>query len=558
MVMRMQRLGLFLVVMHMWTGLPGCSGGGDSPPSPQASPPPPATINDPLFADQWHLKNTGQGGGTAGEDVNVEPVWNRGLLGQGIRIHVVDDGLEQEHEDLTTNVLAGNGWNYFHPDNGCQPPTCTPNGLGPTDPSPTDLSPTGPNNHGTAVAGVAGASGNNVGGRGAAPRASLVGYNLIGGNVQPLSDSFDKAAAEAMTRDAKDVHINTNSWGYKNNRGFLIDSGPRWKAAVQSGVEVGRGGRGTIYLFAAGNEGDIQGLGDPQNSNYDGYARNRHVMAICAVDARGKKATYSQSGANLWVCAPSNAGGSVALPAITTTDRMGTVGYANGNYTNSFGGTSSATPLAAGITALVLQANPNLGWRDVRLILAETARKNDPTDPDWQDMGINTVGGKYHHNQKYGFGVVNADAAVQRAATWTNVGPQKPPVVKIGTPNVAIPGLNPAGVTDTITVSNSGISSIEFIEITFTSDHSAPGDLIITLTHEDTATKSPLSERRLCGQLILENCGGYTNGWTFGSARHLGEVADGTWTLNVVDRGLFNHLLTGKTFQSWQLTFYGR
>jgi len=563
MVSGMRRLASFLVVMLMWTGLPGCGGGGDSPPSQTSSTPPGdhlAIINDPYFVDQWHLKNTGQknpggqGRGTPGEDVNVESVWNRGLLGQGVRIHVVDDGLEQGHEDLVANVLAGQGYNFLHVTNGCVAPACTPNSLGPKDPSP--VSPN--DNHGTAVAGVAAASANSVGGRGAAPGANLVGYNLLAENFR----SQDSRDSTAMRHKAELAHINTNSWGHRDG-GFIVDSGPEWKSAVERGVTIGRGGRGTIYLFAAGNGENPKPL-PSDDSNSDGWANNRHVMAICAVDARGKKATYSERGANLWVCAPLNTGRSVDLPAITTTDRTGEQGYnhrmvdfdyVDRSYTLTFDGTSSATPLAAGVTALVLQANPNLGWRDVRMILAETARRNDPTDSDWRDIGVNLLGGKYHHNHKYGFGGVDANAAVQRATTWINVGPQKPPVIKERTLDLPILDNDPAGVTDTISVSGSGISSIEFIEITFTADHEYVGDLNVTLTHADTGIQSQLAAQHVCDDDFNRHisCGLYNN-WVFGSVRHLGESADGTWTLHVSD----TDPISEGTFQSWKLKFYGR
>ncbi|MGE0645258.1 MAG: S8 family serine peptidase [Nitrospira sp.] len=562
-----QCVASFLVVMLVWIVLPGCGGGEDGPPPSQTSSPPPgggvATINDPLFVDQWHLKNTGQkspngkGTGTPGEDVNIEPAWNRGFLGQGIRIHVVDDGLEQGHEDLAANVLPGQGYNFWHVDHGCVAPACTPNGLGPTDPSPASPS----DNHGTSVAGVAAASANTVGGRGAAPASSLVGYNLLAGIDK------DSDYATAMSHHAELAHINTNSWGHEDG-GLILDAGPEWKSAVEQGVRTGRGGRGTIYLFAAGNGENPQPLSS-DDSNSSGWANNRHVMAICAVDAKGEKSAYSEKGANLWVCAPSNADrdDAIDLPAITTTDRTGAPGYNDGNtrpgdyqnpnYTNGFRGTSSATPLAAGVTALVLQANPSLGWRDVRLILAETARKNDPADPGWADIGVSTTGGKYHHNHKYGFGVVNADAAVQRATNWTNVGAQRLFSTTVKGVEVAIPEDNAAGVTDTLTVSGSGISSIEFIEITFKAGHGYSGDLNVTLTHADTSVQSKLAEQHLCdGDFTREDfCGTYNNpAWVFGSARHLGEAADGTWTLRVSDTAPGD---VG-TFHSWQLTFYGR
>lgn len=320
MVLGMQPVASFLVVMLMWTVLPGCGGGGDSPP--QSTTPPPgantATINDPYFVNQWHLKNTGQknlnGGqvaGTPGEDVNVVPVWNRGLLGQDVRIHVVDDGLEEGHEDLTPNVLPGQGYNFLHAENRCTAP-CIPNGLGPTDPSPAPLSK---HNHGTAVAGVAAASANSIGGRGAAPAAKLAGYNLNALETPAQSEHEDIAMSHNIEK--ADIHTNSRQLVAQNQAtgvGFILSPLPGFYSGVEKGVKDGRRGRGTIYLFAAGNGGNPEVpllIGSPlatDDSNYSGMSNNRHVMAICATDARGKKSAYSESGANLWVCAPSNAG----------------------------------------------------------------------------------------------------------------------------------------------------------------------------------------------------------------------------------------------------------
>ena len=92
-------------------------------------------------------------------------------------------------------------------------------------------------------------------------------------------------------------------------------------------------------------------------------------------------------------------------------------------YRDDFGGTSSAAPAVSGVAALVRQANPDLTWRDVKLVLAETARKNDPANPGWEDgarmYGLAT--GSYHFNHEYGFGVVDAAAAVELAKSWTNL-----------------------------------------------------------------------------------------------------------------------------------------
>ncbi len=518
--------------------------GGESAESVQVSATPAAAadVADPLYGDQWHLKNTGQlsftgVSGVVGEDMDVEPVWQATTpyKGDNIRIAIVDDGLEIGHEDLAANIAAtGLSYNYL---------------TGSTDPTedPTDVSPE--NGHGTAVAGIAAARDlNGLGGRGAAPRANLVGYNL-------LQKQTTSSEADAMTRGSPNVHIYSNSWGPPDGDGTLYAPSALWHTAIDNGLASGRAGHGTIYTWAAGNGGDNGNLPPIDNSNYDGYANYRGVIAVAAVNDQGKKSSYSESGANVWISAP---GGEFCdTHAITTTDRTGAVGenppdpttgyidYPNTNYTKCMNGTSSATPGVAGVIALMLQANPNLGWRDVRLILAQSARKNDTTDAGWRVTGGSPV---YHFNHKYGFGVIDAAAAVTLASTWANVGPQLSYAPALASPHQAIPDNDATGVSNTINVAGSGITSIEFVEITFSSNHTYSGDLAIMLT-SPAGTVSRLSETHACNPA----CTTYS-GWVFGSAAHLGEAANGNWTLTVKD-GAPND--TG-TFQSWGLKFYGR
>ncbi len=209
-------------------------------------------------------------------------------------------------------------------------------------------------------------------------------------------------------------------------------------------------------------------------------------------------------------------------------------------------GTSAATPMVAGVAALMLQANPNLGWRDVKIIFAQTARVNDSTPTS----GWTTNGAGYWINHNYGFGVVDANAAVIMAKTWVNVGTMKTYFTTTASPNLSIPDNDTTGVSPAITVSGSGITKIEWIEITFSAgDHTYSGDLDITLTNNITGTASRLAETHLCAG---NACTSY-NGWVFGSARHLGESADGIWTLTVKDLRAQD---TG-TFQYWSLKFYG-
>jgi proprotein convertase subtilisin/kexin type 2 len=505
-----------------------------------------ASAADPLYGDQWHLKNTGQRGagatgaaGTAGEDIDVEPSWTacgtgNTCRGEGVRIAVVDDGLEIAHEDLLANVATGLSYNYVT------------HGTDPTNDPADTIS-----GHGTEVAGIAGARDlNGLGVRGVAPRANLVGYNL-------LQSQTGVNESDAMTRNAAAVCVSTNSWGAPDGNGNLWPADLSWQSAINYGLANGRGGRGIVYTWAAGNGGDADQNGGPvDNSNYDGQANFRGVMAVAAVNDRGVKSSYSERGANLWVSAP---GGEFCdTHAITTTDRTGAVGdnppgphtfyldYQNTNYTKCMNGTSSATPMVAGVAALVLQANPNLGWRDVRVILAKTARKNDLSAPT--EWALNGAG--YHFNPNYGFGVVDASAAVATAATYTAYLPaEKTYTSLLSSPTLSIPDNNTTGVSNAITVSNSGITEIEFVEITFSAaDHPYSGDLEITLT-SPAGTSSLLAETHLCARNI---CTPYS-GWVFGSANFLGEAVDGVWTLTVKDLAAVD----AGTFQSWSLKFQG-
>jgi len=462
-----------------------------------------AIPDDTLFNDQWHLRNTGQGGGTVGEDVNIVNVWDtyRGTTDEVIAI--VDDGLEIAHEDLSPNVLAGYSWDYVG----------------------GDADPTG-GRHGTCVGGVAAARGFNTQGVcGAAPWAALVGHRLLGAGT-------DTNEADALTRNNQILDIYSNSWGPSDDGARLEGPGPLTEAALLEGITNGREGLGSIYVWAGGNGYDAD------NSNYDGYANSRYTIAVAASTNYGDRSYYSEAGANILVNTPSN-GGSLG---IMTTDRSEPgQGYAPSSaYYDNFGGTSSSAPLAAGIIALMLEANPNLTWRDAQIILAVTAEKNDPTDSDWA-----TNGAGYPINHKYGFGRVDALAAVAAAETWTNVGPEVS-VEDSSNPNLPIPDNDPVGVSDTIIISDN--LSVEYVEIYFSAaDHTYWGDLQVELISPD-GTVSILAE----GQHSVSTSYAYDN-WRFGSARHLGESSQGTWTLSVKD------IWSGDTgtFQSWTLKIYG-
>jgi len=455
-------------------------------------------ITDPLFIDQWHLTNTGQGGGSPGEDANVQGAYDQDIGGTGaypsglfpVVIGVVDDGLELTHEDF--NLFAGAHIDIRDGD--------------------SDPTPGAGDYHGTAVAGVAAADGfNGFGGSGVAPEATLAGIRLIGGGSTDAQEAVG-LNHELTTPDFIDIY--NNSWGPPDD-GNLWSTGPLVETALANGVQTGRPFQppsGAIYLWAGGN-----GLQNGDNSNYDAYANSRYTIAVAASTNSGIQSFYSEPGANLIVNAPSN-GGSLG---IVTTDISGAGGYDSTNYTSTFGGTSSATPLVAGVVALMFEAKVDLTWRDVQKVLATTAERNDPSDPDWVQNGAG-----HWINHKYGFGRVDATAAVNASSSWTNMGteisalssvlPATPiPDAGVGSAIVAIP------FPDTI--------SIQHVLVTIDSDHSYFGDLGIVLT-SPAGTQSVLTAAN--GSTFGSQLQG---GFTFTSMRHLDELSNGTWTLEFTD-----------------------
>lgn len=478
--------------------------------------------NDPLAPRQWHLRASGIA--VAGSDINVENVWDydgtNGIRGEGVGIVIIDDGLQIRHPDLVGNVDLDNNFDFTARDG--------------------DPTPVADNAHGTACGGVAAGVGNNdLGITGVAPEATLHGIRLIDTGFE------DSESAAALLFEMDIIDISSNSWGPPDS--FLLLGGPErdslTAAALKTGAETGRGGKGTIYSWAAGN-----GRNDGDNSNYDSYANSIYTIAVAATNSDATNSWYSEPGANLVISAPSN--GLSSQLGIVTTDITGASGYSNAtaplgaDYTGTFGGTSSACPTVSGAVALILEANPALGWRDVQEILITSAKKVDPADTDWI---VNGAGFNFNHD--YGPGLLDVEAAVNLATTWTNLEEQISASSILRRIAATIPNNNATGVTREFDLSDSNIR-VEHVTLTVDLDTDDRADLEITLISPN-GTESRLAEvhRSRFGGESYEN-------WTFSSVRCWGENSRGIWTVKIADRSSLGSVASS-TLNLLELTVFG-
>ena len=340
-----------------------------------------------IHPKQWHLKATTINGKQINAHVKAD-LAHLHTRGEGIVIAVIDDGVDIDNTEF--NI----------PGKVVHSRDATLNSI---DPRPKKID----DNHGTPCAGVAAAAGINA--SGVAPQATLMPIRLRSGLGSQSEASAIKWAVD------KGADIISCSWGppdgdwsvpgdpLHTEMTYLVDS---TRLAIDYAVTHGRNGKGCVIFFAAGNGNE--------DVKYDGYASYDKVIAVAACNDTNKRSVYSDFGDAVWCTFPSSDFGYLPYKhpealtrGIYTTDRRGALGDGAGEYIDDFGGTSSACPGAAGTAALILAANPDLSFYEVKNILKETCEK------------IDTEGGQYNakgHSKKYGFGRVDAEKAVQKAA----------------------------------------------------------------------------------------------------------------------------------------------
>jgi subtilisin family serine protease len=537
-------------------------------------------VNVDLTTYQWHLNNTGQSAfastaGTANKDINH----NGTNKGDGITVAIIDTGLEIYHEDLSSNVVSGDSWDFECSDN-----------------NPTNINSTS-GDHGTSVAGLVAAADNDKGGRGVAPESELKGFNFL--QDATIQNYIDSIGGSTSSPKSSDVDIFNLSFGFTNTSDFAVDT--TIEEQFKYGINNVRNGKGAIYVKSAGN--GFKSFGNAtcsfatainvscQNANMDPESALPYIIVVGATNAEGEKSSYSNAGSNLLISAPGGEYGydsgvtgvgytaETYEPAMITTDQMGCGrGYSNTvdeavnelqdnsnnlnpncDYTSTFNGTSSAAPVLSGAIALMLNKNSALTWRDVRHILITTAVKT-PATANHGKITVNLTDGSYivantwvtnsagheFHNW-YGFGQLDVDAVVSAAGSYsTNLGTfvETGWSSDSGIDDSDIEDGNTSGGSDTITFGTA--LTIETVQIKISANHPYIGDLGIELT-------SPAGTR----SILLNARNGFSSAnlsdMVLTSNAFYGETSNGNWTIKVVDSAFFD---TG-TLDSWSIRVFG-
>ncbi|MCB1537384.1 MAG: S8 family serine peptidase [Rhodospirillales bacterium] len=437
---------------------------------------------DDRFVYQTNLLNT-----AGGIDIDVVPAWTD-YTGAGVSIALIDDGFDLAHPDLAGRFDLAASYDFAGSD-------------------PLPQAETG-DDHGTAIAGIAAAARNGVGIVGVAYDATLVGLR-VSFTADDSTDQFTAAMTHMVDND-----IASNSWGYAG--AFADNYADGWldgqRAAIEDAAFNGRGGLGTVILFAAGNGGN-----SADRVDYHSVTADPHVIAVGAMTATGAAASFSNPGAALLVSAPGQ--------SIPTDDVSGAGGYFPGDYV-SLSGTSAATPEVSGIVALMLEANPNLGYRDVQEILAYSARATGAVS-DWQTNGADNWNGTgLHFSHSVGFGLVDALAAVRLAETWTTTHTEANLRTIDQTytgPAVPIPD-GTGRIDSTITISGDLI--LDHVQVSVDITHAAAAQLDIALISPSGTRSILMSAAPVTGAM---------SEFTFTTVADWGEHATGVWTLEVAD-----------------------
>uniref|UniRef100_A0A131YEU3 furin n=1 Tax=Rhipicephalus appendiculatus TaxID=34631 RepID=A0A131YEU3_RHIAP len=457
-------------------------------------------LNDPRWSEMWYL-NRGKS-----LDMNVQNVWKKNITGRGVVVTILDDGLEKDHPDLVENYDPQASWDMNNHD---------------PDPQPRyDLVDS--NRHGTRCAGeVAAVKNNSICAVGVAFGAGIGGVRMLDGDVT------DVVEARSLALNNQHIDVYSASWGPDDDGKTVDGPGELATRAFREGIERGRGGLGSIFVWASGNGGR-----ERDNCNCDGYTNAIWTLSISSATENGLVPWYSEACSS--TLATTYSSGSTGERQIITTDL-------HHGCTSTHTGTSASAPLAAGICALALEANRRLTWRDMQHIVVRTAKPANLHTSDWQKNG---VGRNVSHS--FGYGLMDADAMVALAKRWTTVPQQKTCMVRAQPLDKYISPKSHVELKLNVNCEN--VRFLEHVQAKVTLSATRRGDLHIYLT-------SPAGTRStLLAQRPLDNSRSGFQAWPFMSVHTWGESPNGRWKLEVHNDGRY----FGKaTLKEWSLILYG-
>lgn len=462
------------------------------------------SIDDPTFSKQWHLFNVRD----SGHDINVTGVWEQGITGQNTVVALVDDGLDMNSLDLAANYYAEGSYDF-------------------NDHNPVPSPKLFDDNHGTRCAGEIAAVRNDVCGLGIAYEGKVSGLRILSGRITDADEAI------SLNYDYDNNLIYSCSWGPPDDGRSMEGPGLLIQRAIVNGVQNGRGGKGSIFVFASGN-----GAVYDDNCNFDGYTNSIFSITIGGIDRLDMHPYYSE------LCAPQLA----VTYSSGAGDYIHTTDVGENTCSSNHGGTSAAAPIGAGIFALVLSVRPDLSWRDMQYLCAETAVPFALDDDDWQET---SAGRKFNH--KFGYGKLDAYAMVEKAKTWIGVKAQS----WFHSPSIHVDevlGDEPhQQITSYIEVSKedmakANLQRIEHITVTINIEHQRRGDVTVDLISPDGILSNLATARR-----HDDSSDGFVE-WTLMTVKHWGESGVGQWRLVVGDH---DHPEATGVFKDWRMTLWG-
>ncbi|XP_073989172.1 uncharacterized protein isoform X2 [Rhodnius prolixus] len=379
------------------------------------------------------------------------------------------------------------------------------------------------NRHGTRCAGeVAAVANNTICSVGIAYKASVGGVRMLDGDVT------DAVEARSLSFNPQHIDIYSASWGPDDDGKTVDGPGELAMRAFIEGVTKGRGGKGSIFVWASGNGGR-----DHDNCNCDGYTNSIWTLSISSATENGLVPWYSEACSS--TLATTYSSGSTGEKQIVTTDL-------HHQCTSTHTGTSASAPLAAGICALALEANTQLTWRDMQHIVVATAKPANLRAPDWTTNG---VGRNVSHS--FGYGLMDAAAMVQLARNWPTVPQQHKCEVSAPHIDKVIPAKSHVSLSLNVKEC-AGVNYLEHVQAKISLLSQRRGDIEIQLT-SPAGTKTTLLARR---PHDISRSG--FRSWPFMSVHTWGENPIGVWTLEIHNEARF---LGRATLQEWALIFYG-